>query len=487
MKFTRKNGATFLWVCNTTEPPPTTATSPRFAYAGSIPSSITVPEIDQADPFDLTYGMPMLSVINGANGVPNLYTKITASSVSSDHASATFPMPSSLPAGAYTLIAGNLQQNGGYSTNAYNAYIVASSTSVAGNPYSVSVSAQTVMLNEGNSCVRPPVHVSSSNYVTFPVVSLYSSNQVLVNGSAINVGTNPTAIAAYKSSSVIINSGSNCDRVQKTYSGTTRAIVANSGGNTVTILDIINRDALATITVGNQPIALATAADGSAAYVANYTDKTVSRIDLSTNAVTSTVAVGGNPTSVSLTAGGTLWVGGAGFLTQVNASTMSIVGTEAVPNKNIVALAYSDPYGQLIVQSTDSSGTVYQDEMNPSSFTAGGAYTVLASHNISTLGSYLVGAQSIRAFSSTASRSNNMPATLPGAPPIVVQDGWVVIAATPTGFTITDVSGHVVLVSQTTASPITAIAVDSKLNVAYLTEPDSNILLTVPLPGTASE
>lgn len=87
----------------------------------------------------------------------------------------------------------------------------------------------------------------------------------------------------------------------------------------------------------------------------------------------------------------------------------------------------------------------------------------------------------------TATLAKAAPMTIntnqPGAPPLVVQDGWAVVTATPTGFTITDVSGNIVLVSQTTPSPITAIAVDSKLNVAYLTMPDSNTLLTVPLPG----
>ena len=66
----------------------------------------------------------------------------------------------------------------------------------------------------------------------------------------------------------------------------------------------------------------------------------------------------------------------------------------------------------------------------------------------------------------------------------MVQDVWVVITATPTGFTITDISGQLVLDSETTPSPVTAIAVDPSLNVAYLAMPDSNTLLTVPLPGT---
>jgi len=65
----------------------------------------------------------------------------------------------------------------------------------------------------------------------------------------------------------------------------------------------------------------------------------------------------------------------------------------------------------------------------------------------------------------------------------VVQDDWAVVSATPTGFTVTDVSGHIVMVSETTPSPIAAIAIDHALHIAYLTMPDSNTLLTVPLPG----
>lgn len=42
----------------------------------------------------------------------------------------------------------------------------------------------------------------------------------------------------------------------------------------------------------------------------------------------------------------------------------------------------------------------------------------------------------------------------------------------------------VVLVSEKTPSPITAIAVDANLHIAYLTMPDSSVVLTVPLPGT---
>jgi hypothetical protein len=67
------NGSPFYWICNTTQLPPTGPMS-RFAYVGNIPSSITLPEIDQADSFSAAYGPPILNVYSGANGTPSLYT-----------------------------------------------------------------------------------------------------------------------------------------------------------------------------------------------------------------------------------------------------------------------------------------------------------------------------------------------------------------------------------------------------------------------------
>jgi YVTN family beta-propeller protein len=487
------NGDTFQWVCNTTQPPATGPAMSRFAYVGNIPSSIALPEIDQADPFSAAYGQPELSLYSGAQGVPGLYAQVTASSVASDGSSATFALPNSMPQGAYALVAANKTPSGGYSTNAYNAFIVASSTTVAGSPFGVAVAAQST---ETINCVYvmegPPGHQSmttqcsesSSNPSIIPVVSLYSANQVMIGSSHVTVGVNPTAVATY-SANAIINTVNNSNGYTTTVvSGSLRAIVANSGSNTVTILNTAAAAPVATVTVGKNPVALAVSADGTTGYVANYADSTVTEINLSTNTPTTTISVGGKPTSVALTSGGTLWVGGAGMLTQINASNMSVVGTETVPNRSIHALSYSNQYGQLIVHSTDTTGAVYQDEMAPAAFSAGGTYAAIASRKISTLGSYTIKSQNLKAFTSTLSTSSVLPITLPGAAPLVVQDGWVVIAATPTGFTITDISGHLVLVSQATPSPVAAIAVDPNLNIAYLTEPDSNTLLTVPLPGT---
>jgi len=324
-----------------------------------------------------------------------------------------------------------------------------------------------------------------SGYESPAVVSLYSANEVSVGGAHIAVGANPTAVAAYPAGNVSTTYSGTGYTETSVYSGMTRAVVANSGGNTVSTLDVVHDEVVATIQVGNHPVALAVNSTGSTAYVANYGDGTVTPVNLSTGTAGSPVAVGGKPTSVALTSAGVLWVGGSGFLTEINTSNMSVVGTESVSGKTIVSLGFSDLENELVATSADASGNVYADEVSPTAFNPGTAYAPVASNKISTLGVHpnAAGADLMAFTAIQASTGVNTP-ILPGAPPVVVQDGWAVITATPTGFTITDTDSHQVLIAQTTTSPVTAIAVDSKLNVAYLVEPDSNVLLSVPLPGT---
>jgi YVTN family beta-propeller protein len=316
-------------------------------------------------------------------------------------------------------------------------------------------------------------------------VSLYSANQVLIGSTPVTVGANPAAVAAYSTGSIRQTFNTQCVQSTTTVTGTTRAIVANSGSDTVSIVDILHNTLLFTVTVGNHPVALAVSSDGSTAYVANYGDSTVTKVNLNTETPTGTIGVGGQPTSVALTSAGILWVGGAGFLTEINAQTMSVVGTETVSDKAIIALSFSDSLNELVATSVNTSGSVYADEINPSTFQGGSAYAPLASHAVSNLPLHLnpMTHTQVQSYTSTLTGTTGISANQVGAPPLVVQDGWAVVTATPTGFTITDASGHLVLVSETTPSPITAIAVDTKLNAAYLTMPDSNTLLTVPLPG----
>lgn len=170
-------GGTATWECVTYSNQIPDATT-RFAYTGSIPSSVTLSALN---PFSTQYGLPQLYVFSGLNATPTLATTLTASSVSSDGATATFQLPSTLKESAYAFETVN-QTSSGIVPNSINFFAVAKSQTLAGSPFGVSVGSQTVNFIEANSCVRPPVKTTSSSNITFPVVSLYSTNQVNVNG-----------------------------------------------------------------------------------------------------------------------------------------------------------------------------------------------------------------------------------------------------------------------------------------------------------------
>ena len=417
--------------------------STRFAILGKLPETLT---LSGEASFVTTYGMPQLYVYNGTE---TLVATESATSVSSDGSQATFPFPSSLQQSGYSVaVANQTNSSPGISTVGTNFLSIAQSTTIAGNPFGVAVGALTDSYEDRDTCDRS--ETSGSTYYTFPVVSLYSTNQVMIDGVAINVGANPTAVATYTARSVTQTSSDSCDQDRDAYSGTTQAVVANSGGNSVSVLDIVNDAVLFNVTVGNQPVALAVSSDGSTAYVANYKDSTVTKVNLTAGTVAATVGVGGKPTSVALTSAGVLWVGGVGFLTEINTATMGVTATETVSGKTIVALGYSDSVGQLVATTVDGSGNVYADEINPSGVTAGGTYATLASNQVSGLGTHLdtVTHADVLSFTGTLASESIINTNQVGAPPLVVQDGWAVITATPTGFTITDISGHDVLVSE---------------------------------------
>jgi len=463
-------------------PPWLLPASTRFAILGSLPNTLT---LTSRAPLITQYGMPLLYMYNSSG---TIVATETATNVSGGGTQATFPFPSSLTQSGYSLAVVNQIGGGpGFSPAGDNLLSIASSQTIAGNPFGVAVGDQTDSWEDRDTCDRS--ESSGSNYSTIPVVSLYSANRVLINGTPVNVGANPTAVATIQGSPVRQNSGDDCDSYRDSYSGATQAIVANSGSNTVSIVDLVNDVLLSNVTVGNQPVALVVSSDGTTAYVANYADSTVTQVNLTSDTPVTSIAVGGQPTSVALTAAGVLWVGGAGFPTEINTSNMSVTATESTSGRTIAGLGFSDLENELIATSTVGSGNVNIDEISPSSVQTGGTYATLASHSISTLGTYFNPRVQTQSFGFTSTPTSSMipiNTAQPGAPPLVVQDGWAVVTATPTGFSITDASGHVVLVSETTPSPVAAIAVDSKLNVAYLTMPDSNTLLTVPLPGTGT-
>ena len=56
------------------------------------------------------------------------------------------------------------------------------------------------------------------------------------------------------------------------------------------------------------------------------------------------------------------------------------------------------------------------------------------------------------------------------------------ISAYPGGFVVTEVSTGATVLTDSTPYPIRAIAVDPNFGEVYLTVPDSNAVITVPLP-----
>jgi hypothetical protein len=204
---------------------PLTPASTRFAILGNLPNTLT---LGSAAPLVTQYGMPLLYVYDKTG---NVVTTETATSVSSDGTQATFPFPSSLTQSGYSLaIVNQVGGNLGFVPAGDNLLSIASSQTVAGNPFGVSVGALT---DNSTFCkYYPPIPPSrqpveectpSSSYNTFPVVSLYAQNQVLINSTAVSVGLNPTAVAAYQAGSITKTFG----LLTETFSGTTRAIVAN--------------------------------------------------------------------------------------------------------------------------------------------------------------------------------------------------------------------------------------------------------------------
>lgn len=134
------------------------------------------------------------------------------------------------------------------------------------------------------------------------------------------------------------------------YIGKAVLYVADSGSNAVTIIDPVSFAILATIPVGQEPVAFAQDVGVSNnLYVANKMSGTVSVIDDTTNKVTATIAVGKNPSSM-ITWGGKVYVANAGSnsISVIDMATNAVVETDS--------LGTHAPY--LIAQDSHGSGDI---------------------------------------------------------------------------------------------------------------------------------
>jgi YVTN family beta-propeller protein len=172
-------------------------------------------------------------------------------------------------------------------------------------------------------------------------------------GTAINVGTGPTAVAitpdgktayvtnggssnvtpinlATNTAGGAINVGSGPSAVAITPDGKT-AYVTNGGSSNVTPINLATNTAGTSISVGNDPDGIAITPDGKTAYVTNgaLSSNSVTPIDLATNAAGTAINVGAHPDGIAITPDGkTAYVanGSSNSVTPINLAT-NTVGT----------------------------------------------------------------------------------------------------------------------------------------------------------------
>jgi len=168
--------------------------------------------------------------------------------------------------------------------------------------------------------------------------------------------------------------------------------VANTGKNTVSLLDPVSGAVLNTIPVGGSPTAMVASSDGKSLWVANAGSNTVMRISTTTNAVVATTQVGRTPRALALN-GSTLWVANSGSNTvsRINTTTNTVVGSAIGVGRAPYGITVSQDGSQVYVTNRDGNsvtristttnavvGTITDIGPGPVAVaaTAGRAYTV---------------------------------------------------------------------------------------------------------------
>ncbi|WP_439679729.1 IPT/TIG domain-containing protein [Embleya sp. MST-111070] len=119
--------------------------------------------------------------------------------------------------------------------------------------------------------------------------------------------------------------------------------VANSGSDTVSVIDAANNTTTATVPVGRGPYGLAANHAGTRVYVANFDSGGISVIDTATDAVVATIATGGGPFAMAIDPTDTrLYVAQGNSVLAVDTATDTVAATIAVGTGPIAVLAAPD-------------------------------------------------------------------------------------------------------------------------------------------------
>jgi YVTN family beta-propeller protein len=137
------------------------------------------------------------------------------------------------------------------------------------------------------------------------------------------------------------------------------AYVANSGANTVSVLDLVYLRADRTLQVGNVPMALAANPERNEIYAVNEESNTISVIDASANRVAFTFPVHRQPTSIAVDA-----TGHRAYVTNTGANSVSVVDLDRrqeiaeIPTLPEPASATLAPDGRSLVVTHAGMGAV---------------------------------------------------------------------------------------------------------------------------------
>jgi len=483
------------WECDIFLEPLAAAASTHFALPNQLPTTLT-----GYGSFSSTYGLPQLRTYS----TTALAASSTATQVASDGSSATFPFPTSsgapLPMGFYSLQFTNLEADGVRRLGATSYLAMGANDTSFVTPYGVAVTTVNTTVRycppppcisicpatattstastTGSASVATTCTTTSQTSKHYPAVTQYSTNQVKYRGNLITVGSNPTAIAVYGLSLSSVNDG---DGTTTTVSQTGKAIVANTGSNSVSIVNLATPGVTSTIAVGMQPVALQLKSDNSAAWVADYGDGTVYEVNLSTNIATRSVTIGAHPASFAYdSANNVLWVGGYNYIAKLDLSSFTVTGSLST-NGQVTSLGFSSALSELVA-TVISGGASQPFGAQAYSLSSSESIQEFSTSNMSPVAMYSnVGvADNYKSFT--------MGTTLPNVS--LLPNGTIVsasyhnslaVSATPSGFIVTDLGSHSQIMQGSTPTPVRSIGVDQSQGIAYLAVPDSNLLVTVPL------
>jgi YVTN family beta-propeller protein len=311
-------------------------------------------------------------------------------------------------------------------------------------------------------------------------VTFSSLGQVkTIDGVTLVVGSLPTTVKSYAvtTTRVAVDSyGGYRDTTKPS-----RAIVTNFGSNTVSILDLINNAVINTISVGTHPVTATLNNNQTRAYVANRDSSSISEIDLNANTQVRVIGVGTQPAALAMDPSGTaLWVGGLNYISKVDLSSFSVIQTFSVSGQ-VTSLAVSAGQNSLVYTTVATAGgsTTFQAQQ-------------AAISNAAIQGTY---AQYTMSSSSYYAQAITTGGPAPGAPGWLMSSGALVsanygngaaVVGTPTGFAVIDLVAKTQIMQGNTPSAVRGIATNPSQGLVYITAPDSNSVLSVPLPKPES-